>query len=63
MTFKETGRVFIRYGLTFLEDEKHAIWWNAETETLAVRSPKGGNLAGAIAHLANQGFRLVKDNQ
>jgi hypothetical protein len=61
MTSGESSRILRRYGLSFLESDKFAAWWNAETGILSVRAPRGETMAGAVARLANDGFRLVKD--
>lgn len=63
MTSDQIGNVLVAYGLWYLSDDKYAAWWNPKTEILAIRTPHGDTLAGAIVHLANEGFRLVKEGE
>ena len=62
MTAHEVTAVLRGYGVVFDEEKEQIAMWNEETETMGVRAfTQAIEESRSIARLANEGFRLVKD--
>lgn len=64
MTANEVTAVLQGYGVFFDDDKEQIAMWNAETETMGVRGfLQAIEHSRSIARLADQGFRLVKEEE